>query len=225
MLLLALDTATPAVTVAVHDGNRVLAARTTVDARRHGELLVPLLVEAMSEAGAEPRDVTDIAVGVGPGPFTGLRVGLVTARTTASVVGAVVHGVCSLDIIAAAVSSGAPFAVVTDARRHEVHWASYDGAGRRTDGPAVDRPADLADRLAADVPVVGRGAAVYADELARSAPPLDGPLDPDAAVLAQAVVDGRVELLAVEPLYLRRPDAQVPGPMKPVVPQHWRRRR
>ena len=225
MLLLALDTATPAVTVAVHDGSRVLATRTTVDARRHGELLVPLLSEAMAEAGAEPRDITDIAVGVGPGPFTGLRVGLVTARTTASVVAAAVHGVCSLDVIAAAVSSDAPFVVATDARRHEVHWASYDGTGRRTDGPAVDRPADLAGRLTADVPVVGRGASIYADELARSAPPLDGPLDPDAAVLAQAVADGRVELLAVEPLYLRRPDAQVPGPMKPVVPQHWRRRR
>ena len=225
VLLLALDTATPAVTVAVHDGSRVLASRTTVDARRHGELLAPLLAEAMAEAQAEPRDITDIAVGVGPGPFTGLRVGLVTARTTASVVEAAVHGVCSLDIIAAAVSSDMPFVVATDARRHEVHWATYDGAGRRADGPAVDRPAELAARLAPDVPVVGRGAAVYADELARAAPPLDGPLDPDAAVLARVVIEQRVELLAVEPLYLRRPDAQVPGPMKPVVSQHRRRRR
>jgi len=225
VLLLALDTATPAVTVAVHDGNRVLSTRSTVDARRHGELLVPMLSDVLTEAGAVPRDITDIAVGVGPGPFTGLRVGLVTARTTASVVGAVVHGVCSLDTLAAAVGSDGPFVVATDARRHEVHWAAYDATGRRTDGPAVDRPGDLAARLGADVPVVGRGAALYADDLRRAAPPLDGPLDPDAGVLAQAVVDGRVELLPVEPLYLRRPDAQVPGPMKPVVPQHRRRRR
>jgi len=211
VLLLALDTATPAVTVAVHDGTSVLAARSTVDARRHGELLAPMLAEVLAEAGATPRDLTDVAVGVGPGPYTGLRIGLVTARTTASVVGAVLHGVCTLDTIAAA-WRGTPVVVVTDARRQEVHWAAYDADGRRTEGPAVDLPAVLAERLAPGTLLVGRGAELHADVLPAHQPPLD----PDAAVLAQAVVDGAVPLLPVEPLYLRRPDAYPPGPPKPV---------
>jgi len=222
VLLLALDTASPAVTVAVHDGHRVLATRTTVDARRHGELLAPALAAVMADAGAAPRDLTDVAVGVGPGPYTGLRVGLVTARTTASVVGAALHGVCSLDVIALEAAVGEPFAVVTDARRHEVHWARYDGAGRRIEGPAVDRPADLAARLPAGTTVVGRGGQLYADELAGFRLP-DSPLDPAAGVLAEAVVGGAVEVLPAEPLYLRRPDAAPPGPAKPVLPPSRRR--
>ena len=222
MLLLALDTASPAITVAVHDGQRVLTSRTTVGARRHGELLAPMLADVLAESGAMPRHLTDIAVGVGPGPFTGLRVGLITARTIASVVGAALHGVCSLDAIAAAVAPGDPFLVVTDALRQEVHWARYDATGRRTEGPTVERPADVAAKLAPGTPVVGRGAQLYADVLAGPGRLLDGALDPDAAVLAQAVVDGRVEVLPAEPLYLRRPDARVPGPMKPVLPP-WRR--
>ena len=84
MLVLAFDTATPAVTAALHDGDRVLAERTSVDGRRHGELLAPYLSELLAEAGAAAADVTDLAVGVGPGPFTSLRVGLVTAVTFAA---------------------------------------------------------------------------------------------------------------------------------------------
>lgn len=223
--MLALDTSSPTVTVAVHDGHAVLASESTVDARRHGELLVPMLAEVLARAGAHPGDVTDIAVGVGPGPFTGLRIGLVTARTTASVTGAALHGVCSLDAIAAAVTADGGFAVVTDARRHEVHWARYDAARKRSQGPAVDRPEDVAAGLPPGIPVAGRGGHLYAGALAGPGRLLDAPLDPDAAVLAAAVVDGRVEVLAAEPLYLRRPDAREPGPLKPVLPQRHQRRR
>ena len=108
MLLLAFDTATPAVTVALHDGQRVLAEASTVDARRHGELLAPSIAKVIAEAGAEPRDLTGIAVGVGPGPFTGLRVGVVTARVFGRTLGIGVHGLCTLDALArAAVDAGA----------------------------------------------------------------------------------------------------------------------
>ena len=213
MLLLALDTATPAVTAAVHDGSAVLASASTVDARRHGELLAPLVRRVLTAAAATPADLTDIAVGVGPGPFTGLRVGLVTARVMALATGARLVGCCSLDVIACSYAprrSG--FVVATDARRREVHWAAYAGSGRRVDGPAVDRPADLAGRLRPGTDVVGRGALLYADLL----PTVDGPLDPDAAVLAEAVVGGAVELLDPEPLYLRRPDVASARPRKPV---------
>jgi tRNA threonylcarbamoyl adenosine modification protein YeaZ len=211
-VLLAFDTATPAVTVALHDGERVVASKTTVDARRHGELLAPGITAVLDEAWVPRQDVTAIAVGVGPGPFTGLRVGLVTARTLGAVLQVPVYGVCTLDVLAvAAVDSGAvarPFLVATDARRKEVYWAAYDELGARLDGPHVAKPADVAT----DAPVVGSGARLYPEAF----PNAVGPEHPDAAVLAAVVTDERAELLDPEPLYLRRPDAMTPGTPKKV---------
>ena len=159
MLLLAFDTATPAVTVALHDGQRVLAETSTVDARRHGELLAPSIAKVL--AGAEPRDLTAIAVGVGPGPFTGLRVGVVTAQVFGRTLGIPVHGVCTLDALArAAVDAHATdqdFLAVTDARRKELYWARYSAAGERLDGPAVSRP----DDLPAGLPIAGQAVSLY----------------------------------------------------------------
>src|SRR5512142_1987226 len=97
---------------------------------KHGEQLAPLIEQALAQAGAGRQDLTAIAVGVGPGPFTGLRVGLVTARTLGFVLDIPVRGVCSLDVLAVeAADSGAVsghFVVATDARRKEVYLASYD---------------------------------------------------------------------------------------------------
>lgn len=202
MLLLAFDTATPAITVALHDGEDVLASVGGEGSMAHGEWLVPFIAKAIEEAGVTMADLTDIAVGVGPGPFTGLRVGVVTALTLGSTLGLRTHGVCSLDIIASQVDSHVDFLVATDARRKEVYWARYRADGHRVDGPAVLRPADLAI-IHPNTPAYGRGASQYADELTA----VDGPQDPDAAALAAAVVNGTVEALPLEPLYLRRPDA------------------
>ncbi|MGH3423824.1 MAG: tRNA (adenosine(37)-N6)-threonylcarbamoyltransferase complex dimerization subunit type 1 TsaB [Nocardioidaceae bacterium] len=214
MLVLAFDTATPAITVAIHDGAGVIASATTVDAMSHGELLAPGIARVLADAGAARTDLTDVAVGVGPGPYTGLRVGVVTARTLAASLGLRTHGICTLDAIAADVVRrqvvDAPFAVATDARRKEVYWARYDGSGHRVEGPGVLRPADLAARLPRGTPVLGRGARAYADALAYT----EGPLDPDAGVLADVVVRGGAEVLDPEPLYLRRPDAAPPGERK-----------
>ncbi|HSE69249.1 MAG TPA: tRNA (adenosine(37)-N6)-threonylcarbamoyltransferase complex dimerization subunit type 1 TsaB [Nocardioidaceae bacterium] len=211
-MLLAFDTATPAITVAVHDGDRVVAETSTVDAMRHGELLAPGIDAVLREAGIVRADLTGIAVGVGPGPFTGLRVGLVTARTLAAVLRIPVHGVCTLDVLAAeAVAAGlvdGPFHVATDARRKEVYWATYDAEGRRTDGPVVVRPADVAT----DAPVVGRGPVLYADSFPRGL----APEHPRAGVLAEVVHTKQVTVLDPEPLYLRRPDAVAPGKPKRV---------
>jgi tRNA threonylcarbamoyladenosine biosynthesis protein TsaB len=215
VLLLAFDTATPAVTVALSDGSEVLASSTTVDARRHGELLAPGIETVLREAGADRRDLTDIAVGVGPGPFTGLRVGLVTARTLGHVLAIPVHGVCTLDVLAAAAeidgpaASGQSFLVATDARRKEVYWARYADRLTRVHGPCVDRPADIATT---DL-VVGRGARLYPDAFPHSA----CPDDPTAGDLALLVAARRVRLLAPEPLYLRRPDVAEPGARKSVL--------
>lgn len=214
-MLLALDTASPAVTVALAAGDRLLAERTTVDPRRHGELLAPAISALLAEAGVPRTDLTGIAVGVGPGPFTGLRVGLVTALTLGAALAIPVTGVCTLDLIAlAAVESdgcgSGPFRVVTDARRKEVHWAEYDGAGSdlcRRSGPHVDRPGDVAW----SGPAVGAGARLWATYF----PDHRDPQLPSAAVLCRWVAQGRSTLPA-EPLYLRRPDATEPGARKRV---------
>ena len=125
MLVLGFDTATPAVSVALHDGERVIAGASALDARRHSELLAPMIAKVMADVGASRGDLSAVAVGVGP--YTGLRAGVVTARVLGSVLGLPVTGVCSLDIIAAAVRPGREFLVATDARRKEVYWARYDG--------------------------------------------------------------------------------------------------
>ena len=209
MLILAFDTAAPVVSVAVHDGERVLGEATGAGAMAHGELLAPAIADALGQAGVAMADVTDVAVGVGPGPFTGLRVGVVTALTFGATGKVTTHGVCSLDILAAEVDRDDAFIVATDARRKEVYWALYDGAGhggrRRIEGPAVDRPDELA-ALHRGVPVFGRGGELYADTLRVQS----GPLDPSAAVLAAGVAAGTFEELPLQPLYLRRPDVAQP---------------
>ena len=210
-MLLAFDTATPLVTVALHDGTEVAAEHLSDQPLKHGEQLAPLIEEVMAEAGITRFDLTAVAAGVGPGPYTGLRVGLVTARTLGHVLEVPVYGVCTLDVIAAEAARGGvdrPFLVATDARRKEVYLASYDEHGTRLTGPVVDRPA----ALATDAPVAGGGAALYPEAF----PARIGPLGPSAGWLARCVAEELVELLDPEPLYLRRPDAVAPGPPKPV---------
>ena len=230
MLLLGLDTATPAVTVALHDGCQPLAQLVTVDAHRHAELLAPAIAKVVADAGAERGDLTGVAVGVGPGPYTGLRVGVVTARVLGAALGVPVYGVCSLDVLAGDVEADGGFAVATDARRREVYWARYDKTGRRS-GPHVGPPADVRGR---DLPVAGEGPLLYPELF----PDARWPTYPAAATLCRIVVAAlaaggssaggfsagggagpavvRAVLLPPEPLYLRRPDAREPGAPKRV---------
>lgn len=220
MLLLALDTATPAVTVALHDGTSVVASSSQVDARRHGELLLPAVDRVLAEAGTRLDAVTGVVVGVGPGPYTGLRVGLMTADTFGLALGVPVHGLCTLDALAyEAADAGltGPFVVATDARRKEVYWARYDDPRTRAGEPAVDRPADLAEAVAG-LPAVGAGAALYPDTFTD----VRGPAHVSAAALASLAAERLVAgaaLLPPRPLYLRRPDAQVPKNYKVVTPK------
>ncbi|WP_327354055.1 tRNA (adenosine(37)-N6)-threonylcarbamoyltransferase complex dimerization subunit type 1 TsaB [Streptomyces sp. NBC_01304] len=217
MLLLALDTATPAVTVALHDGETVVAESSQVDARRHGELLLPTVDRVLAEAGRKIDAVTAVVTGVGPGPYTGLRVGLMTAETFGSALGIPVYGLCTLDALAYAADVDGPFVVATDARRKEVYWARYDGPRSRSSEPAVDRPAEIAD-VVAGLPAVGAGALLYPDTF----PDPRGPEHVSAAALASLTVEKLAageELPAPRPLYLRRPDAQVPKNYKVVTPK------
>jgi tRNA threonylcarbamoyladenosine biosynthesis protein TsaB len=212
-VLLAFDTATPYVTVALHDGEVVVAERRSEQRMKHGEQLAPLIEAVLADAGLVRQDLTAIGVGVGPGPFTGLRVGLVTARTLSYVLELPVYAVCSLDVVALEAALGptpvgCDFTVATDARRKEVYLATYDDRGRRLEGPDVVRPADAAT----DGPVAGEGAALYPEAF----PDGRRPSLPSAGWLARAVAEELAELHDPDPMYLRRPDAIAPGAPKRV---------
>jgi tRNA threonylcarbamoyl adenosine modification protein YeaZ len=225
VLLLAFDTATSAVTVALHDGAFARACETDQTPRRHGEVLAALIARVFSAAGAAPTDLTAIAVGTGPGPYTGLRAGLVTARVLGSALQVPVVGVCTLDVIAreaVPAAAGREFIVAADARRKEVYWARYAPAGLRLTDPAVSFPAEVAATChGTPGPVAGTGPELYAELAACPIPPRY----PDAAQLAQIAAERLAQRGArspagepPEPLYLRRPDAQVPGQPKRVLP-------
>ena len=198
MLILAIDTATPAVTAGVvrHDGSTidVLAERVTLDARAHAEQLTPNAVGALADAKVSFDDLDAVVVGCGPGPFTGLRVGMATAAAFGHALGLPVHGVCSLDAIS--IDTVGEVLVVTDARRREVYWARYRD-GVRIDGPAVNAPADVPG----------------ADEALAQPPGY-----PTAAGLVRAVVDWTAAPAPLVPLYLRRPDAKTPAERKAALP-------
>ncbi len=214
MLVLALDTSSPAVSAALvevgPDGCRLLAESVVVDGKRHGELLAQGVQAVLGgeRAGA-------VVVGTGPGPFTGLRVGLTTAAVLADVWGVPAYGVCSLDGFGAVHE-----AVLTDARRREVYWARYDGAGVRVDGPEVAAPSVVAERLRGVVErVVGAGAEQYTTVLDGYV--VDGSrLHPSMLALVEVAAERVLTGASFEPLtplYLRRPDAVAPGVAKRVT--------
>lgn len=218
--------------VALHDTESgVLARARSADHRGHAERLSALVVEVLDEAGVAMADVGRVAVGTGPAPYTGLRVGLVTALALGRARGIPVHGVSSLDVLARQVLDLTPDATVVvlgDARRKEVYSARYVALGpddvELLDGPRVGPAADVAgDALGAAVdqpPVVvaGAGAVLYADVL----PPTPGtPDEVDPGVLARIVAArlaraeaGEEVALGTEPLYLRRPDVSPAGARK-----------
>lgn len=210
-VVLGIDTATVVCVGLAVDG-RPVGVGQVADRMAHVEQLTPLVRHVCREAGVAVTELTDVVVGLGPGPYTGLRVGIVTARVLAEIAGARLHGVCTLDVIAAehaageVIGEGGEFVVATDARRKEVYWARYAAEGTRLEGPSVN-PADDVPRL----PTIGPGTLLYPDRLQVAA----GPTTLDPATLATAG-----PLLAdagVEPLYLRRPDATEPGRRKSVL--------
>ncbi|MFP5373206.1 MAG: tRNA (adenosine(37)-N6)-threonylcarbamoyltransferase complex dimerization subunit type 1 TsaB [Actinomycetes bacterium] len=211
VVVLALDTATPTLVAGVarwspEAGTEVRAVRAVPSGNRHAVLLTPAVRGVLEDAGLPMSALDAVVTGLGPGPFTGLRVGIVTALTVADARGLPAVGVCSLD----AVGSGER-TVVTDARRKEVYWAAYAADGRRTDGPGVVRPEDL--RAAA--PVVGDPA--FAERLGL---PVTAAEVTTAGLLRAAAVQLADPASAgpLVPLYLRRPDATPPAAIKAVSP-------
>jgi tRNA threonylcarbamoyl adenosine modification protein YeaZ len=258
VLVLAVDTATSRITAGVVALSRpheliealtagaaaepvtVLAERTADDAFAHAELLMPLVSAALAGAGFGIAEVDAIVVGLGPGPFTGLRVGIVTATALGDALNRPVYGVPSHDAVAAtlptAETADGEVLVVSDARRREVYVSGYRN-GTRVHGPDVCKPAELQRRLedstarrretgawrsAADqtvqtdaVGVAGAGSTLVADlglpALAAERPLSAGLVMVAAAQLLTGAVPG-----PLTPLYLRRPDAVPPKP-RPVL--------
>lgn len=217
MLVLAIDTSSPAVTagiVTVGDEVVPAAERTAVAPRGHGELLAPSIADCLAELGLAPAGLDAVVVGTGPGPYTGLRVGMVSAAAFADAIGVPVYGVCSLDALAAACADEPALLVATDARRREVYWACYD-CGRRMSDPAVARAADVP--IEGPAAVAGAAAELYADAWPGLTRRPERYPDPVAlARLARDRILGGAASEPLVPLYLRRPDAVVPGAPKAV---------
>ena len=208
--MLGLDTSSPAVSAALVEvtaaGCAPVRESVVVDGRRHGELLAVGVAAVL--AGARPDAVV---VGTGPGPFTGLRVGLVTAAAMSDALGVPAYGVCSLDGF---VADGV---VVTDARRREVYWARY-AAGVRVEGPAVVAPAVLAAALPPGSVLVGAGSVLHA--AAFEGLRVGGPLHVSVLRLVEVAAGQLLAGAPADPLtprYLRRPDAVEPGATKRVT--------
>ena len=216
MTVLVIDTATDVVVTGVGtvdgSGVRVLADRATADHRRHAEVLTTLMSEALDEACVRPDGLDAVVVGCGPGPFTGLRVGMATGAGFGDALGLPVYGVCSLDAIAADAAqhfpAGSSMAVVTDARRREVYWARYRDRARIS-GPDVSAPTVVAESLAAQPVDVAAGSPSHLELCGwQGEPSLVTTPTVRGLLLASAsdVVTGAAPGPLV-PLYLRRPDA------------------
>lgn len=209
MHVLAIDTSTTAMTAGLVEllgsGVRVLDERGADTTRAHAERLGPLVGELIAGSGAPQA----IVCGAGPGAFTGLRVGMVTAAALGHALDVPVYPVCGLDAIAARAGTGQRLLVATDARRREWYWAMYDNRGRRVAGPEVAAP-DEVRRIAEEdgqTRVLGDG--VFGEPVAVDAAGL--------VTVAAAALRAGAEPAALTPLYLRRPDAKVPAARKRVT--------
>ena len=205
--LLAIDTATTRTSVALLDGPQTIVEVNREGATGHGEALPILVAEVLQNISTKQLEA--IAVGIGPGPFTGLRIGIAFARTMAWALEIKVIGVCTLDALAYdylkdGLAPLGDFAVATDARRKEVYWAAYDRHGIRQGEPVVMRSSDISDRLLR-LPTVGSGALLYSNDFSANVEPIY-PSGTAIGRLGFAKLDSGEELTS-EPLYLRRPDA------------------
>jgi tRNA threonylcarbamoyladenosine biosynthesis protein TsaB len=222
-VILALETATTACSAALcaADGS-VVADRVALAGPAHSRLLLPFVHEIMAEVGAGWADLDTVAVGLGPGAFTGLRIGIATARALAQADGAAgLAGVPTLAALALALADttqapGRRLVPLLDGRRREVFAAVFEREGegvRQVEDVAVIPAGRLTDWLTARGEVVtgGDGAVLYRELLPASAPPAVGVVAPTAAMVGRAVACGAPGLVhgpdAVLPIYGRAPDA------------------
>ena len=231
MIVLGIESATESAGVALASSDGVLATVEIARGRRHAESIVPCVQFVCERADVDLSEVGAIAIDVGPGLFTGMRVGIATAKSLAMALGVPMVPLTSLEVLATGESTTEDIIVpVVDARKSEVFWAMY----RRTDHgiellrqPIVGSIDDLvADLMERDQPTVcaGDGAHRYQVEIAaRFGCTISGAAHPSASVLAaegvrRAIRDETVEEHLVEPVYLREPDAQINWSTRQVRP-------
>jgi tRNA threonylcarbamoyl adenosine modification protein YeaZ len=202
-MILAIDTSAGTSVALVADDGALVAERATPDSRRHAEVIGPFLAEMLAAAPGGRSQISAIVVGIGPGPFTGLRVGIAAARVLALGLGIPLHAVPSHEAVAlrllVAGEVAGRFAVVTDARRREVALTVYSAA---LPLPVEVEPAHLVERLAY-VPEAG----VAAHEV------LEIPAIWLARV-AQARIEAGKPFPEPSPLYLRAPDVTLSVPKR-----------
>lgn len=203
-LTLAIDTATRRTGIALASAQRVIGELYEEGATAHGEALSRLAARLLQDV--DRQQISAVAVGVGPGPFTGLRVGISFAQSFAFALGVPLISVCTLDVIAGEVACNQEFAVATDARRKEVYWARYSAAGKRVGEVRVIKPGELTDEERW-LPTSGDAVEIYGELF----PYLLDPLFPSMALLAARAYE--FALADSAPMYMRRPDA-----IPPVIP-------
>lgn len=223
MLILGLETSTARSSVALVDGERVVASAAVGVPRRHAEFLGPAIEFCLEQGQVTAEDVTGVAVGLGPGRFTGLRIGIATAQSFAEGRRLPVVGLSGLDVLAFNVRHARKLiCAALDARRGELYWAFY-----RSAPGGVQRQTDLrvgdVDKLAAEIEGAGEACLVIGDAVLSyrgALTSLDAELAgielawPDAADLAELAVPRFVREetsrpLSLQPIYLRQPDAQL----------------
>ena len=229
MIVLAIDTSTDAVSVAVSNSKQLLASAHVASDRRHAELLVPMIKNICEQADISMREIDVVGVDVGPGLFTGMRVGIATAKTISQALEVPIIGVSSLDILARSVATTDRVVLATiDARRGELYWAMY----RNDVGPSIEvKPAivglvsdcivDLVDRGQSTL-IVGNGAQRYRASMSESLEATGLSIEwaseqlsqPSATVLA--IITAELALheqwqtaTELQAVYLRAPDAEI----------------
>lgn len=217
MLVLAIDTSSAAVSAALVEVGAAdvteCARHRLLDARGHGEYLAPMIESCLATAMVVPRQLGAIVAGTGPGPYAGLRVGLVTAAVMSRTLRIPAYGVCSLDGIP---PRDGDVLVAADARRKEVYWARYH-EGERIAGPEVARPADVPLNGAGSiVRVAGAGARLYPDVFGMPLADHDHPDPVELVRCADQKLRAGAPSDPLTPLYLRHPDAAVPAAPKRV---------
>jgi len=205
-MILAIDTSV-GISVALHDRTETICEFTTNEHGMQGELTAQYISDALAITEISATDISDVVVGVGPGPFTGLRVGLATAQTFAFALNIPVHGYCSLDALGSVTADEC--IVVSDARRKELYWARYV-SGVRVEGPAVNKPDEISE-LFPQGKFIGPAADLYPEFINGSV------LQIEAGNLAQLFTQGTGQIHEVVPMYLRKPDAVEPTTRKQVL--------
>ncbi|MET0853112.1 MAG: tRNA (adenosine(37)-N6)-threonylcarbamoyltransferase complex dimerization subunit type 1 TsaB [Microterricola sp.] len=212
-MLLAIDTSAGTSVAIVDRDAGILAERSVADTMRHAEVIGGMIQDCLAASGTTRAALSGVVAGMGPGPFTGLRVGIAAARTFALALGKPLVPVVSHDAVAfahygSAATAGtaidAPLLVVTDARRRELYWSAYSGVDAlglpiRRGGPGLAKPDEVSTTVLDGLAFTGEVERLDAAEISAGA----------LGMFAELSFAAGRPFAADEPLYLRSPDVML----------------